>query len=204
MTGPELDAAIRRYFFADELDAAARARLVGEGLALVADPARRLGQVGQFAPEDPIGHGLAWWEERQRGEPHLIQPISDLDHALMLITSEPRLDPRPRARPHCPPALYGRWELVGISRDELTVDPAPSLRAWTLGADGELATEHDPDRAGWTWRIHEGGMRSLCLGPIDQPLLECWTIIDDRSGDGELDLTSPEAIRGFERWRRTR
>lgn len=39
------------------------------------------GQVGQFVPEDPLGHGLAWWEERQLGSPELHLPISELDHA---------------------------------------------------------------------------------------------------------------------------
>lgn len=202
MTGPELEAALLRYFLAEDLEAADRARLVAAGLALAADRPRMRGQLGQFAPEDPIGHGLAWWEERQRGSPVLRLPISKLDHALMLITSEPRLDPRPAPRPHCPPELCGRWERTGASRDDVTMEPPRSPRAWTLGADGSVATEGDPERAGWTWRVHEGSFRTLCLGPPHDPLRERWIVLALRPDAAELDLASPDTIRGFERWRR--
>jgi hypothetical protein len=47
--GAELEAALARYFFAEDLDAADRARLVAAGLAFVADRPRMRGQVGQFA-----------------------------------------------------------------------------------------------------------------------------------------------------------
>ncbi|MCE9578800.1 MAG: hypothetical protein K8W52_37090 [Deltaproteobacteria bacterium] len=200
MTAAELESALLRYFVADELDAAARARLVAAGLELIGDRARVLGQVGLFAPDDPIGHGLAWWEERQRGEPALVLPITALDQALMLYTSEPRLDPRPRPRAHCPPELRGRWQRIGVSRDDVTVAPPDHPRAWTLGNGGELATEGDPARAGWGWRVHEGSARSLCLGPAGDPLRERWTVL--AFDDGEMDLVSPDAYRGFERWRR--
>lgn len=197
MTAAELDAALTRWFFADSLDAATRARLIAAALAFARDRPAMLGQVGQFAPDDPIGHGVAWWEARQRGAGTLVQPISELDHALMLWTSEPRLDPRPAPRPHCPAELGGRWQLAGTSRDEVTIEPPAAPRTWTLGADGRL--DGDRERAGWGWRVHEGMIRALCLGPEDDPLRERWTILDLR-GD-QLDLIPPDQIRGFERYR---
>jgi hypothetical protein len=203
MTGEEFFDALVRYFFADDLDAASRARLFEAAIALVEDGARRAGQVGLFRPDDPLGHGLAWWEERQRGAPVLRMPIEDLDHALMLLCSDPTLDPQPAPRPHCPAELRGRWELVGVSADGVTVAAPPAPRAWTLGPDGAFAVEGDPERAetGWSWRVHEGSFRSLCLGPAWDPLWERWTLRAQRS-DVEMDLVPPEAIRGFERWRR--
>jgi hypothetical protein len=207
VTGPELEAALLRYFHADRLDAGERARLVAAGQEIVADPRRRGGQLGQFAPEDPVGHGLAWWEERQAGATDLVSP-SDLDHALMLWTSEPRLAPLPAPRAHCPPDLVGRWELVGISPDDTTVVPPPAARTWILGRDGSLSTEGDPTRATWGWRVHEGASRTLCLGPAFDPLRERWRFVaPDETyapppAGNELDLVSPDATRGFDRWRR--
>jgi hypothetical protein len=207
MTRDELEAALIRYFHADTLGQAERARLVDAGVAFVADPRRRGGQLGQFAPHDPIGHGLAWWEERQQGSRDLVMP-TDLDHALMLLTSEPLLEPLPAPRPHCPPDLVGRWELAGVSPDDTIVVAPPAPRAWILGPDGVLATEGDDRRATWRWRVHEGGNRSLCLGPSFDPLRERWTFVGPDEtyapppAAAEVDLMSPDATRGFERWRR--
>jgi hypothetical protein len=133
---------------------------------------------------------------------------TDLDHALMLLTSEPLLEPLPAPRPHCPPDLVGRWELAGVSPDDTIVVAPPAPRAWILGPDGVLATEGDDRRATWRWRVHEGGNRSLCLGPSFDPLRERWTFVGPDEtyapppAAAEVDLMSPDATRGFERWRR--
>ncbi len=186
MTRDDLDAALSRWFHAADLGAADRARLIDAALAFVGDPARTGGQVGLFAPDDPVGHGLAWWEDRQGGAGHTVLPITALDHALMLWTTEPRLDPRPAPRPHCPAELCGGWRSI------------EARRTWILGADGAL--DGDPAREGWGWRVHEGMIRSLCLGPDYDPLRERWTILDV-SAD-QLEVIPPDVIVGSERYAR--
>jgi hypothetical protein len=186
VTTTELDAALTRWFLTAGLGAADRARLIDAAVAYVADPARTGGQVGLFAPDDPIGHGLAWWEERQGGAGHTVLPISAIDHALMLWTSEPRLDPRPAPRPHVPRELCGGWR---------SSEPP---RSWILDASGAL--RGDPARDGWGWRVHEGMIRSLCLGPDYDPLRERWTILD--LGADELEVIPPDVIVGSVRYAR--
>lgn len=179
----ELDAALTRWFVTDGLGTADRARLIDAALAYVHDPVKTGGQVGQFAPDDPIGHGLAWWEDRQRGSSYTVLPISTLEHALMLWTSEPLLDPRPAPRPHCPRELCGGWR---------SSDPP---RTWIL--DGGGALRGDPARDGWGWRVHEGMIRSLLLGPDYDPQRERWTILDLSAG--ALEVIPPDVIVGSER-----
>src|SRR5262249_55817835 len=137
---------------------------------------------GLFAPDDPVAHGLAWWEDRQRGAGYTVLPISAIDHALMLWTSEPLLDPRPAPRAHTPPELHGGWRTIDL-------DPA---RTWILDAGGAL--RGDPARDGWGWRVHEGMIRSLCLGPDYDPLRERWTILE--VGAAELEVIPPDVIVG--------
>jgi hypothetical protein len=184
MSRADFDVLLDRYFIADDATEADRGRLYAAAMAALRDPAMRAGLLAGLRSAGTVAGGLAWWEElraeRGRGEG------GDRASILLLLTSDPALDPRPRPRPYCPPPYVGSWR-------------GDDGRAWTLDRDGALTG--DPDRPGWTWRIRGGPLPHLCLGPPTAPLREQW-LVQRLDGD-EMDLVPPGASRGHRTWRRS-
>jgi hypothetical protein len=184
VTGTDIAALLDRYFDTADLSGAERDRLIAAALAALADPAMRGGLVAGLRSAGTIAGGLLWWEElRAAGG----ATGGDRASVLLLLTSDPSLDPRPRPRPHCPEAYVGTWR-------------ADDGRSWRLDADGAFAG--DGERAGWTWRIRGGPLPHLCVGPPAQPLREQWLV--ERAHADALDLIPPGATRGHQTWRRVR
>jgi hypothetical protein len=179
----DLAALLDRYFDTAELSGLERDRLIAAAHAALADAAVRAGLATGLRSAGTVAGGLAWWEElRAAGG-----ATGDRASVLLLWTSDPSLDPRPRPRPHCPAAYVGTWR-------------AADGRSWRLDGDGGLGG--DGERAGWTWRIRGGPLPHLCLGPPGQPLREQWLV--EREGADALDLIPPGATRGHQTWRRVR
>jgi hypothetical protein len=188
---------LRRFFLADDLPRGEVDRLEAAWRRMLADRARRNAIDLRFAPFERAAHGLAWWEQRQRGSTGVAQPISDLDRACMLLSVEPALRPPP-AWPHCPDELVGTWVVTEVSSDNETLAPAPRRHELTLATAGVLRARRP--RAGFGWRIHRGSARELWLGPATAPRTDVFTIL--RRDRETMDVAPPGVWRGFERWTR--
>lgn len=173
----EIRRALLRYFGLSITDGHVD-QLLGEVRAILADEPRRRGAVGQFAPGNPFGFGEAWKEEHvgTRSVP------TPLDLALMLAASSPSRYPPPL--PYCPPAMVGRWEMVGREDGISLVEPHPE---WVFSADGKFQGTDDV-ASGARWCVHKvaGGGDDLWVFPGNLPGRTSFII---RSvGDSEMTL----------------
>ena len=183
MSRADFDGLLDRYFVADDVIEPDRARLYAAAMSALADPAMRAGLLAGLRSAGTIAGGLAWWEELRAERGGGVG--GDRASILLLLTSDPALDPRPLPRPYCPPPYVGTWR-------------SDDGRSWRLDRDGAMGG--DGERDGWTWRIRGGPLPHLCLGPREQPLREQWLV---RRIDGdEMDLVPPGSSRGHQSWRR--
>ena len=197
---------LRRWYEVDEpdaLDTATLERLWKAWRAFAADQARVDGQERLFASENTrVVHGHAWWEERQRGQVKTALPITTHDRLNMWLSTDARLGPRPRPRPHCPDELVGTWRLAGVSLEREEPRPPAAEQTWTLRADGTMSSTGHPERGGTRWRVHLSPTPELLLvGPDGHP--EKLVVIrrPGEAGDS-MDVRGAGQLRGFTRWAR--
>jgi hypothetical protein len=199
-TFEEFEGNLHRYFQADTMLPTEIPRLFDYWLVFAADQARVRGHERMFRPENanPV-FGLAWWEERQRGNSRLNYPITALDHMNMLLSIDPRAGNRPKPRPYCPDNIVGSWRRIGMSKDGKTVEEPPEERTWQLHGDGRLDAHEDSERIGFNWRVHLARIPELWLRPPQGPRVLRFAA---RQKGDVMDLRAFADTHGFSRWRR--
>ena len=194
---------LRHFFLADETPHEEVRRLFEYWESFAADEARVRGQArALFRLEnvDPV-FGLAWWEERQQGSTKPIYPITAIDHANMLISTDPRAGAKPRPRPYCPDNFVGLWHRIGVSEDGETVHEPAEAQSWHLRRDGSLETEGDPKHEGFRWRVHLARNPQLWLKSPKPARAEMF--VARQNGD-EMDLRHRSSTGAFSRWQRSK
>lgn len=197
LTRRELEDEARRWYRADDLDDHAFDAIERRWREREADEGRISGMHRQIEVHNPMLHGIAWWETRQRGSGQVVRPITDAD----LFNLSLLLDAgSPKPRRFHPDRLVGRWRLVGRGPFTTQIEPVTATDELVLHADGRVETVGARDRNGWTWAGHDLGGLKLLFYPPGEPLPRREVIagLDER----HLHLYEPGHVNLLQRWER--